>query len=283
LLDPGREELLFPATVPPAFRRLCRVLGPLVVEEAGAELAKRAERLDPGRAGRAPPSKVAHAIWDELAAVMAPGPFELHLVRSSSIREPVEPTREGVSIGPAEVLPGKLCTVVAAADRLSMGGPPLVGDGPATPAQRAALRFAGGHTLFLARSGLGFALVGSPGLLGAWLTALIRPFVPDHLHPAADPEEAEGWSSRFARHLSRKARHELAPFALECATPLPLEALRAGILEAANRAGLVASGSLAVCAELLTPSDLGPTPEHGALLAFAASDELDPLVLPLGP
>jgi hypothetical protein len=190
----------------------------------------------------------------------------------------VERTGEGVSIGPAEVLPGKSCTVVAAADRLSLGGPPLVGDGPATPAQRAALRFAGGHALFLARSGLGFALVGPPGLLAAWLTALIRPFVPDHLHPAADPEEAERWSARFARHLSRKARHELAPFALECSTPLPLEPLRAGILDSANRVGLVASGSLAVCAELLTPNDPGPAPERAALLAFAASDDLDPLV-----
>jgi tetratricopeptide (TPR) repeat protein len=283
LLDPSREELLFPATVPPAFRRLCRALGPLILEEGGPALEERAERLGQGRAGRAPMSKVAHAIWDELAAVMTPGPFELHLVRSSSPREPIERTGEGFSIGPAEVLPGKIWRVVAGADRLSLGGPPLVGDGPATPAQRAALRFAGGHTLFLARSGLGFALVGPPALLAAWLTALIRPFVPDHLHPAADPEEAERWTARFARHLSRKARHELAPFALECATALPVQPLRAGILEAANRAGLVASGSMAVCAELLTPSDLGPAPERAALLAFAASDDLDPLVAELRP
>ena len=282
-LDPGREELLFPSTVPPAFRRLCRALGPLLLEEAGLELAEQAQRFGPGRAAPAPASKVVHAIWDELAAVMAPGPFELRLVRSSSLRVPPGRAGEGGSIGPAEVLPGKICTVVAWADRLSLGGPPLVGDGPATPAQRAALRFAGGHTLFLARSGLGFALVGPPGLLAAWLTAMIRPFVPDHLHPAADPEEAERWAARFARHLSRKARHELAPFALECSTPLPIEPLRAGILEAANRVGLVASGSLAVCAELLTPSDLGPAPERAALFGFAASDDLDPLVAELRP
>jgi tetratricopeptide (TPR) repeat protein len=300
LTAPGHEEVLFPPTVPPAFRRLCRALGPLLLESASSVLAERAGALGLGRGQRLAENPVARATWDEVGAALGVGPFQLHLVSApppSGAPRAGSEGDQGVR-GPVEVLPAKVPTVVARLECLTLGGTPLGdGDGPPSRAQRAALRFAAGRSLFLVSSGLDFALVGGLATLAVWLTAVVRQFVPDHHHPAADPDEVERWTGRFARQLSRRSRQELAPFALECSGPLALEALRAGVLDAANRVGLVAAGSLAICAEVLASAgggtapaggsagagldrELGPglDPELASLLAFATSDDLDVLL-----
>jgi len=264
LASPTLDDRLFPASVPPSVRHLFRVLAPVERAasrpEPGRWGAERAHRVGEGRSPR--------DVFDRVAGELGAGPFELYVV-------PSRPSSPGAR--PALVaLPGKPPAIVV--------GGALLQAGPA------AIRFVAGRTLRLTSSSLDLALAGSEAELATWLTGVIRQFVPTYERPDVTPEQAAAATARMARQLPKKSRPELLPFALESSGELNVAALAAGIREAADRVGLLASGSLAaslgvifaVAGERPSAEALRDFAEARALLEFALSDEHDDLVQLLG-
>jgi len=259
LASPTLDDRLFPATVPPSVRHLFRVLAPLERSAHRPEPARwgadRGHRVGEGR----PPRDV----FDRVAADLGAGPYELY----------VTPARVPP---PLVALPGKPAAIVVGTSLLQ-GGP-------------AAIRFVAGRALRLTSSSLDIALAGGEAELAAWLTGVIRQFVPTYQRADVAPELAASTSARMARLISRKARPELLPFALESSGELDVAALAAGIREGADRVGLLAAGSLAASLNVIFASAgerpsaeaLRDFPEARALLEFALSDEHDDLVQLLG-
>ena len=257
LASPTLDDRLFPASVPPSVRHLFRVLAP--VERAtsrpdpGRWGAERAHRVGEGR----PPRD----LFDRVAADLGVGPYELY----------VTPTRASSPLPPLVALPGKPPAIVVGA-ALLQGGP-------------AAIRFVAGRTLRLTSSSLDLALAGSEADLAAWLTGVIRQFVPTYQRADVTPDQAAAATARMSRQIPKKARPELLPFALESSGELNVAALAAGIREAADRVGLLASGSLAAslgvifaaAGEPVSVEALRDFAEARALLEFALSDEHDDL------
>lgn len=259
LASPALDDRLYPDSVPPSVRHLFRVLAP--VERA-------ATRPDPGRWGaershRVGDGRPPREVFDRVAADLAVGPYDLYV---TPLRAPP----------PLVALPGKPPAIVAGASLLQ-GGP-------------AAIRFVAGRTLRLASSSLDLALAGSEADLAAWLTGVIRQFVPTYQRADVTPEQAASAVARMARQIPKKARAELLPFALESSGELNVTALAAGIREGVDRVGLLASGSLAAslgvifaaAGERPSAEALHQFAEARALVEFALSDEHDDLVQLLG-
>jgi hypothetical protein len=117
---------------------------------------------------------------------------------------------------------------------------------------------------------------------------VVRQFVPDYRHPEVGDELIEREAERLSKHLPRKLKQELMPFAIESAGAFDVGALHAAVRDGANAAGLLASGDLPVSlAVVLAVSGKQPSlgavtvaavaaePEALALLRFALSDDYD--------
>jgi tetratricopeptide (TPR) repeat protein len=79
------------------------------------------------------------------------------------------------------------------------------------------------------------------------VAAVIRQYVPDYLPPTIDKETLEKVSHKIVKSkiIPKRIRQELMPFVLECSGGnLPLRDLHASIIYSANRAALIACGSL---------------------------------------
>jgi len=259
LATPALDDRLFPASVPPSVRHLFRMLAPIERATQRPDLgrwgAERGHRVAEGRGPR--------EAFDRVAAGLAVGAFELY----------VTPARQPP---PLVALPGKPPAIVVGASLLQ-GGP-------------AAIRFVAGRTLRLTSSSLDLALAGGEGDLAAWLTGVIRQFVPTYQRADVSPDAAASATARMARQLPKKSRPELLPFALESSGELNVAELMAGIREGADRVGLLASGSLAAglgvlfaaAGERVTAEALRDFAEARALVEFALSDEHDDLLQLLG-
>ncbi len=264
LAKPSIDEQTFAATVPPAVRHLFRMLGP-VLWEGKAELSRHG--VD--RGDRVPPRRPPRDIFDSVAAELAAGPFEVYVAR----------VRDAAGHVSLAIEPGKPPAIVMGIELMKLGDP--------------AVRFAAGRALRLIATHLDVALAGDRTDLGAWLAGVVRQFVPDYRHPDVPLDVTIERAARMARLMPRRLRQEVMPFAMESSAPLDLEALRAGILDGANRVGLLASGSLGAALRVLwatsidadrtatahpPPSTFFGNAEAQALLVFALSDEYDDLV-----
>ena len=256
------EETLFPPSVPPGFRLLFRQLGALLADGRKVDLARvgasRADRVVAGSAARAP--------WEAVANDLGVGTFELFVVGEAN---------RDVSPG-LHVFPGKSPSIVvghALAQLMPRAGSSADG----------VSRFLAARTLFLVATGLDHALIGDVSDLADWLTAVVRPFLPDYAHPAANLGGDTNQMARVSRQLTKKLRQEIMPFVLETSGALDLPDVRMGILDAANRVGLLAAGTLVSSVRALCVLDGKGTGESAVLdcaqarrlLAFAGSDEYD--------
>lgn len=267
------DDQTFPPGVPPSVRQLLRALGGPVMKGVKINLAA----LGIAGATRVPQGRTPRDLFDRIAADLGGGAYELFVV----------PADQATPTGPARlfIVPGDPPVVVM--------GAPVFELGPA------AHRFAAGRMLRLATSHLDLLLAGTDADAGAWLTAMVRPFVPTYRHHAVPEELVAVRASRASRILSRRLRHEVMPYALESSGSLDLASLRRGIRDGANRVGLLACGSVvaslqvllatapARAAELAAPfaegaggiaSAVAENPEALTLLNFALSDQHDDLV-----
>jgi tetratricopeptide (TPR) repeat protein len=258
LTYPAADELTFPASVPPAVRQLFLMLGEVLGLGGRPDL----RQVGVDRVDRVPPGKPPRDVFDTVAAELGSPAFDLY----------VRPARDTGEVAPLVVLPGQPAAVVIDARVAQLGG--------------TALRFAAARTGRLLATHLDLALAGDPAGLGAWLGGVIRQFVPDFQLPGVSPSAIAEQASRAAKHLSRKLRQEVMPFAMESSGALDLDALRAGIQDGVNRVGLIASGSAAAALRVILTAAGAPIgaasvrriPEAQALLEFALSDEHDDLV-----
>lgn len=225
LANAAVDERTFPPGVPPSVRQLLRSLGAPLMKGMKINLAALgiagAARLAPGRTPR--------DLFDRVAADLGGGAYELFVV----------PADQATPSGPARlfIVPGDPPAVVMGAPVLQLGAD--------------AHRFAAGRMLRLATSHLDLLLAGTEADAGAWLSAMIRPFVPTYRHHSVPEELVAVRATRANRILSRRLRHEVMPYALESSGSLDLGSLRRGIRDGANRVGLLACGSVVAALRVL--------------------------------
>ena len=256
LANPAVDERTYPASVPSPLRQLFQLMGPVLVDGLKGELPRPALDRQARVTGDRPPRDV----FAPLAVELGLPAFEVYVVPTTAATASlldVVPTRP---------------PVIVLSDQLARMG--LV-----------ALRFVGAYTLRLASTQLHLALAGPESDFGALLAGIVRQYVPEYTLPDILEEAMAARAARIARLLSKRMRQDLMPFAMECSGPLDLHAARAGVREAAGRAGLLASGSIAAALAVLAavrrvPADAGlvQDEEARALIGFALSDDYDDLV-----
>src|SRR5262249_44489747 len=132
----------------------------------------------------------------------------------------------------------------------------IIGDKLLAGAHEKEVRFLLARQLKMLQARLAVAMRLSADELGALVAGLVRQFVPEFMPVGIDAGQVASEAARVARIVPRKLHQDLMPFALECAAPdLDLRALPIGLAHTANRAGLLASGSLGAAMSALRRLD----------------------------
>jgi hypothetical protein len=139
------------------------------------------------------------------------------------------------------------------------------------------IRFAAARALKLAQSWLSVPAQLSPSEFGNLLVGVLRLFRPDFQPAGLDPAAVAAEQQRLRKLVSGGMLQELAPYAIECASPM-FDHMRiyGGIQHTGNRAGLVAAGSLVTAISALghpDVRDLEQDPSLAELARFAVSDD----------
>src|SRR5262249_34067530 len=150
------------------------------------------------RSDRVPPGRPPRDLFDQLAAELGVGPFDLY----------VRPAAAGAG-APAAAPSLPLLAI-------EPGDPPaIIIDAALTRLGPAPLRFAAARALRMVAVRFDGALAGADAELAALLGAVVRQYVPD-FRPADVPDDAlAAQIARVNRQLPRKLRGELMPYALE--------------------------------------------------------------------
>jgi hypothetical protein len=144
----------------------------------------------------------------------------------------------------------------------------------------AEVAFRAGRALWLAESGLAAPLLLSDADLGRLLLGLVRQFDP-RFPVEGDEAVVEEAGRRIGRHIPRRERDAILPYALEAAGARALDGatVRASIAQAADAAGLVACGRIDAALRVIgrdagvgAAKSAARTPRGRTLLAFAVSD-----------
>jgi hypothetical protein len=242
------DETLFHPSVPNGFRQVFRLLYDTLGKRFPADLRRhrvgRAEKLARGSAGR------------EVVATAA--------------------TELGIADIDVYLSPNHSTLAVELTDPLSVIIPAPVGAAPPR-----ALRFAAARALKLAVSYMAVPSRLSADELGVLLAAIIRQadpqFTPSGLPVAAIAEEAQ----RLARLIPKRLRDELFAYMAEISgVEFDHRAFSLGVAHTGNRAGLLATGSVAAGLAVLLPlgghADLRAAyrdPQIEELFRFAVSNE----------
>lgn len=250
LVDPAIADLLFDAAIPPGFRHLFRLLDESLQKVFRGDI----KRFGIERSGRLPKGHTACELAAQVAAELGMREPELYLTHafpSLCAIEPGDPTA------------------------IVLGANLVAGDARG-------LRFFLARALVLAQAGLTVPLRMSPAELVLLVGAVVRQFVPDFVPRGLEAQQALiDEAARLGRIVPRKLHAELLPFALECAAPeLDYREVALRLVQSGNRAGLLASGSVA--ASLAAVRKLGDETQTAALLRFIVSDELGALRRALG-
>jgi hypothetical protein len=206
------DDLLFPDLLPPAVRILFR---------HGAEAMNRASPLDLKglSAEKLERKHPLRAIAGELGKLSGLGEPEIFV--TGQLPFAFVP----VSDAPFQLLVGK--TLLGALGPLEQ-------------------RFLVARACKIARSQMSIACRVRPEEMGTLLGGLVGAQVPDYRVPGIETAVLEDMARRIAKHLSRRAREDMLPHAVELAGQPTLDLTRAYLLAstAGNRAALVATGSV---------------------------------------
>ena len=242
--DPSLDETLFVSTIPPGFRHLFRLLDDLMQKAFRSDL----RRLGVGKHEKLP--RTGHAVRDianRIGADMGVKEFDLYV----TVAQP-----RLVTIELTEPL-----SLIISHDLLQQG------------MHEHELRFLIGRSLKMVQSKMVVPMRLSAEELGILVGGIVRQFVPDFMPRGLDAAAIAGETARLSKVIPRKLHQELLPFALECADPsLDLRGLAVGLINTANRAGVLCAGS--VPPALAALRRLGEDDQAREVLRFAVSDEL---------
>ncbi|ACY16400.1 tetratricopeptide repeat protein [Haliangium ochraceum] len=251
LLEPGAHEYLAPVQVTPAVRQFFAQLGDRIGKYVGAEL----RRYEVGRGQRLRDREVpAMAVFESVAAELGVDAPVLYVSDAQPQVFAVEPSQ------PISVILG--ASLLSSMDEN-------------------ALRFAAGKALIWAQTGLASVAQMAERDFGVFLVALLRQFEPEVEGQGVDMAAVEREAQKMRRLVPASMVQELHAVALGMmGEKLEPAALRAGILELGDRAGLLACGSIATATSVLEPggdaSELSAAlerPAVAALVRYAVSDD----------
>ncbi len=252
LADGATGDLVSPPGLPGALREVF-----VRMAEGFAALAP-AEPKDHGasRADRLGSKDAAHAVAARVARELGVKDLEVYAVAAAR---------------PDAVLPGDPPCLVTAKAALA---------GPAGDAEGEAV-FRVGRAVWLARAGLAAPLLFDPQTLSLLLLGLVRQFDPRFPVEGLDEAAVDEAGRRIGKHIPRRERDAILPFALEAAGARALDgaSVRAAIESAADAAGLLACGRIDAAlraigkdAGALDPHVVARHPRAAQLLSFAVSE-----------
>jgi tetratricopeptide (TPR) repeat protein len=249
--DPALDDALFDARIPAGFRHIFRLLDEALSKPFRTDLKK----LGVGKHERLPPR--GHAIRDIMNRIAADlGLRELDLYVTSA-----HPT----------------ALIVEITEPLSV----VLGAKLVEGAHEAEVRFYLGRLLKMVQCHMALPLRLAAEDLAVVVGAIVRQFIPDFVPAGFEEKQIATEAARLAKVIPKKMHQELFPFAMECASPtLDLRQLGPALVDTANRAGLLAAGSMPPALTALRR--LGDEAQVRALVRFSMSDEFAELRRQLG-
>ena len=245
------DDALFPDVVSNAVRQIFGLVGDRIAKHVGIDLRRygvgRADRL---KNNNAPIARIAEAMAAEME-VPAPVIYVSKKEKRVLVVEPTNP--------------------------LSL----VVGTEVLESADEKQLAFAVGRSLKLALSSFAVPARMTVEEFGVLMVAMLRQFAPEFTSLAVDSDAVAAQQQRLRRLIPSSLIQQLRPFAINIAGPdFNHEALYRGILEAGNRAGLLACGSIkSAVAILSTLAGLGSVdegffdPDISTLVRFSVSED----------
>ncbi len=240
--EPAIDELLFDARLPPGLRMLLRRLDEVLGKAYRADV----RRFNLAKNDRLPRS--GHPVRDlanRIALDLGIRDFELYVTA-------VQPRALVVELGdPMHLVLGSLlCDTTNEAE----------------------LRFVLGRALKLAHCRVLPLIRMSADEAAVFVGGLVRQFVPDFVPRGVDEKAVVAEAQKLGKIVPKKLHQELAPFAFECASSeLDFTKIPSALLDAGNRAGLLAAGQAG--AALRAIARLDDAAQLRGLLAFLMSDE----------
>ncbi len=246
LADPALDDTLFDPRIPAGFRHLFRLLD---------EPLSKLFRADPKQLGLTRQERVprsGHPLRDlamRIAGDLGVREFDVYVTAAHPKVLLVELTDPPSLVLGVEVVGG---------------------------ASELELRFLLGRCLKMMQAHMALPMRLPEPELGVLLGGILRQFVPDFLPSGVDEQAVAAEAGRLVKLVPKKLHTQLLPFALECASDAlnPAE-IAAALVETANRAGLLISGSVGPALSALRR--LGDERQVRVLLRFAVSEELGEL------
>jgi tetratricopeptide (TPR) repeat protein len=243
LADAALDEVLFDARVPAGFRHLFRLLDEPLSKLFRADL----RRLGIGKNEKLP--RTGHALREvanRMAADLSLPDFDLYVTAAHPTALMIELTEP-------------LSVVVGA--KLVEG------------AHEHEVRFLFGRVLKMMQCHMALPMRLSADDLGVLVGAIVRQFVPEFVPAGFDEKLVVAEAGRMSKLIPKKIQGDLFPFAMECASPqLDLRRIAPALVDAANRAGLLACGTMGH--SLAAIKRLGDENQVRGLLRFAMSEEI---------
>jgi tetratricopeptide (TPR) repeat protein len=242
LADPALDDFLYHPALPPGFRHLIRAL------DEGLQKLHRGDlkRFGVSKSDRLP--RGGHAV-SQLVAEVA-GHLEL---------ADVEVYVAGGASSVLAIEPGEPTALILGSRLIER-------------AHERELRFLLSRQLKMAQARLLVPLRMGADELAVLVAGLVRQFVQDFNPQGLDTAAVASESARVGKLVPKKQHAQLLPFALECAAAdIDLRGLSAALAHSANRAGLVACGSIAHAVSAL--ARLGDDAQTRELRRFIVSDE----------
>jgi tetratricopeptide (TPR) repeat protein len=243
LADAALDDTLFDSRVPAGFRHLFRLLD---------EPLSKMFRADVRRLGLTKNEKLparGHAVRDvanRIAADLGVRDFDLYVTAQHPNALMIELT-EPLSI----VLGSKLVE----------------------GAHEQEVRFYMGRALKMMQSHLALPMRLTADDLGVLVGAIVRQFVPDFVPNGFQEAQIAAEAVRMSKLIPKKMQADLFPFAMECASPtLDLKQIAPALVDAANRAGLLACGMMAPSLKALRR--LEDDAQVRALIRFAMGEDI---------
>jgi len=146
----------------------------------------------------------------------------------------------------------------------------IIGDRLLDRAAETEVKFLFGRCMWIIKKAMVLPTLKTPEEMELLVAGIVRQYAGDFQPPAADVGRLADYTRQVAKAIPRKIKMELMPFALECSgAAVDLRSLGVASLHSANRAGLLACGSVQGAITCLGKVHGQFVQQHGADLSAA--------------